>query len=229
MASTVTAGTASTATVSGTAGVAGGILTKATLVALVVGGLTGGGYLLTRERKPSPQASATAPTAAGVNGELRVMLPAKSEEKRAVTEPVAATTLSLSPAAPPKPEPRRMKSPKATVTEQATPHAAEAEPATETPASTAVEQPPPTESQSATLSRAWTLLDTGNSQEALAIVVADAAAHPNGALEEERAALQVRALVSLDRRPEARKAASAFLARYPVSIHRAAIEAALDP
>jgi hypothetical protein len=84
------------------------------------------------------------------------------------------------------------------------------------------------ESQSAMLSRAWTLIDHGNAEEALALADADAVAHRDGALSEERDAVRVRALLALDRRAEARTAARAFQATYPSSIHSALIESALN-
>jgi len=83
-------------------------------------------------------------------------------------------------------------------------------------------------SQSALIAQSWRALTRDDAAGALALLEEDRRRHPSGALAEEREALRVRVLRALGHHAEARTAATAFLARYPRSAHRRAVEAALE-
>lgn len=70
-------------------------------------------------------------------------------------------------------------------------------------------------------------LGQGDGAAALAAVANHEQAFPQGALREERRALQVRALFALGRRDEAREQARAFVAEFPHSFLTPALESAL--
>jgi hypothetical protein len=92
--------------------------------------------------------------------------------------------------------------------------------------------PPPPKpsipSQAELLQQAWSLLSGGEAQHALDLAVKDAQVHADGALSEEREALRIVALAKLGRAAEAADASSAFLAKYPTSIHREVIARAIS-
>ena len=93
----------------------------------------------------------------------------------------------------------------------------------EAPAATQAAVP----SQTELLAQAWKALP-GDPAHALSLVELDARAHAKGALAEERDALHVQALAALGRTDDARARATAFLARYPQSVHKKKIEAVLE-
>jgi hypothetical protein len=104
-----------------------------------------------------------------------------------VTAPVAAPSPVDAPAAPPSPSPSASPLPRA-------------HPATE----------------AELMARLRSEVDV-HPETALALVRTLEARHPNGAMADERAYLQMRALVHLGRIAEARNAAEAFYARFPHS------------
>jgi hypothetical protein len=67
----------------------------------------------------------------------------------------------------------------------------------------------------------------GDATACLVILDRDLAQHPEGKLSEEREALAVRTLFILGRRDEARERANRFVSRYPSSLMRPAVEAAI--
>ncbi|MDB4953516.1 MAG: hypothetical protein JWO36_1085 [Myxococcales bacterium] len=79
-------------------------------------------------------------------------------------------------------------------------------------------------SQAELLREAWAAVSRGEAARALDLADQDEHSHPSGALDEERAALRIVALAKLERRDEARTAASLFLTDHPDSVHRALIE-----
>lgn len=76
----------------------------------------------------------------------------------------------------------------------------------------------------AVLARVVTALGQGHAEAALALIDDDARNHPNGALREERMALEVAALTAAGRTGDACDRADEFLRDYPDSIHRRALE-----
>lgn len=80
-------------------------------------------------------------------------------------------------------------------------------------------------SQAQLLTRARTALDAGDATTALALVREDQTAHPDGALGEERAAIEILALAKLGNARAARDALAAFAARYPASVYRDRLDA----
>lgn len=93
-----------------------------------------------------------------------------------------------------------------------------------TPPTAAVSSP----SEISLLHDAWLALEARDASRALTLVETDASLHADGVLAEERDALRVASLSALDRREDARSAATVFLVRYPNSIHQALVERALD-
>jgi hypothetical protein len=75
---------------------------------------------------------------------------------------------------------------------------------------------------------AWAALNANKGAEALELVRDDERLHRDGVLAEERQALTVLALAQLGRLADARVASSAFIARYPTSVHRARVERAVS-
>jgi hypothetical protein len=114
----------------------------------------------------------------------------------------------------------------------------------EPPPSPAVESPPSTlraltdnraASSSSDLGAEQALLDVartafaeGRGHEALGPLDRHAQRYPKGILAEEREALAVNVLVTLGRYDDARARSSRFLRRYPGSLLRASVEAAID-
>jgi hypothetical protein len=86
----------------------------------------------------------------------------------------------------------------------------------------------PAVAQAALLRQAWSAMSFGDPGRALELAAQDQQLHRDGALAEEREALQVAALAKLQRLDEARTAAAAFLAKHPDSVHRDLIERSLD-
>lgn len=84
----------------------------------------------------------------------------------------------------------------------------------------------PSRSQADMLAEASRLLGTEPARS-LEVVEEDAGQHPRGALDEEREALRIRALLALGRAEEARTAAEAFREAYPRSIHARVVDRAL--
>lgn len=68
---------------------------------------------------------------------------------------------------------------------------------------------------------------SGDYEKALVLLRHHAERHPGGVLVEEREALTIRSLAALGRKGEAETRARAFVARYPESIMRPAVEAAV--
>ncbi len=138
-----------------------------------------------------------------------------------------ATQRSEPASTPPAPsiEPAPMIAPEPTITttspEPAPPSARET-PSTNAPSA----QAPAGPSQTELLAQAWQALAT-RPAESLRLVELDAKLHAKGALGEERDALQVQALAALGRRDDAKTLATRFLARYPQSVHRKAVEGSL--
>jgi hypothetical protein len=77
------------------------------------------------------------------------------------------------------------------------------------------------------LESARAALSAGEAQTALSLIEDHARRAPNGAMREERDALQVLALVRLDRHEEAQAAATAFFARYPTSLFGPRVQGAM--
>jgi hypothetical protein len=92
----------------------------------------------------------------------------------------------------------------------------------------APDAPPRQVSQSELLARAWQAL-ASQPARTLELVTLDERLHPRGALVEERDALRVRALAALGRFREARTHATRFVERFPSSVHRKSVEAAVEP
>jgi len=80
----------------------------------------------------------------------------------------------------------------------------------------------------ALLDRAQTALIAGDTSEADRAVAEHLHEFPRGRLAQEREALRVMVLVRAKRPQDARRVADQFVERYPRSIHRGAVEAALD-
>ncbi len=118
--------------------------------------------------------------------------------------------------------------PPATVTVTPLPPPTEAAPAAVEPV------PPPAKpravpSQATLVEQAWSEITAGDPARALDLVREDERAHPDGALREEREAIDVVALAKLHRLADARAAAARFADRYPDSVHRALIARVLEP
>jgi hypothetical protein len=77
------------------------------------------------------------------------------------------------------------------------------------------------------LDRARAKMAAGDPEAALAVLTQHARSYPRGLLSEEREAMAVNALVALGRAPEARRRGRAFHERYPSSLVRRSVEAAL--
>lgn len=97
---------------------------------------------------------------------------------------------------------------------------------------TAPRRPSPPEpieipSQAALLADASRALAAKDAGRALAILDEDLKHHPSGPLAEERDALRISVLVTLERTDDARHEAREMLARYPQSLHRALAERVL--
>lgn len=78
-----------------------------------------------------------------------------------------------------------------------------------------------------TLLREARQLATSQPARALELCEVHRRTYPTGVLSEERAAIEIEALVALGRRDEAARRAEAFLRRHPTSAHRARIDALL--
>jgi hypothetical protein len=92
------------------------------------------------------------------------------------------------------------------------------------PSNTLVRAPSP--SEATLLAQAWSALES-DAAHALELAHHDEALHPEGALREEREALEVVALAKLQRRSDAVAAASEFVKHHPNSVHRALVERSL--
>jgi hypothetical protein len=79
------------------------------------------------------------------------------------------------------------------------------------------------------LEKARTLLSDGHAAATLALLNSHFARYPRSALEQERQALYVKALVAADRMAEARKRAAVFVRRFPRSTLRGSVESAVAP
>jgi outer membrane protein assembly factor BamD (BamD/ComL family) len=82
-------------------------------------------------------------------------------------------------------------------------------------------------SEAELIAAAWSALSDHDAELALTLARRDEVEHPTGALAEERAALRIVALAHLDRLPEAKASADAFRQKYPNSVHRELVAAAL--
>ena len=135
--------------------------------------------------------------------------------------PTPTPTLAPTPTPAPTPAPD---SPPPTST---TPHTPATPPTSTTPAPTRLPTAPhrdPTRER-ALLDRAQSALADGDPAAALARLRDHQREFPRGALTEEREALRVHALTKSDQRDAAQRAADAFRARYPRSIHRGLVDA----
>jgi len=106
------------------------------------------------------------------------------------------------------------------------PRVAVPEPSVVTPEQEAPKPAAVAPTQAELLAKAWQVLPRDPSQ-ALKLVEIDARVHAAGALTEEREALRIQALVALGRTTDARDLAKTFNERYPQSMHRKRIDAAL--
>lgn len=79
------------------------------------------------------------------------------------------------------------------------------------------------------LEKARTLLSDGHAAATLAMLRSHVARYPRSALEQERQALYIKALVAADQMAEARKRAAAFVRRFPKSTLRGSVENAVAP
>lgn len=84
-------------------------------------------------------------------------------------------------------------------------------------------------SQADLLAQAWQALGKNDPSATLQLLDTDRRLHPDGALSEEREAMHVQALAAAGHMVEARTEAEAFRARYPHSVHRAAIDKVVPP
>ena len=188
-----------------TASTAAGIAGKIVALVLAVG-VIGGGTALVLGRhghdapapRPQPSAALTG-TATVPVAQPHPELPSPAVET-AMPPPPASPAISDS-ASPPREAPRH---------------------------ETVARRAPPAEDQPALLAQAWSALGRDDAAAVLALVERDAAAHPDGPLDEERDALRIEALRRLGHLDEARRAARAFLTRYPSSLQRALVKRALE-
>jgi hypothetical protein len=79
------------------------------------------------------------------------------------------------------------------------------------------------------LEKARTLLSEGHAAATLSLLRAHQWRYPRSALEQERQALYIKALVAADRMAEARTRAAAFVRRFPKSALRGSVENAVAP
>jgi hypothetical protein len=79
------------------------------------------------------------------------------------------------------------------------------------------------------LEKARTLLSDGQAAATLALLRTHLVRYPHSALEQERQALYIKALVAADQMVEARKRAAAFVRRFPKSTLRGSVENAVAP
>jgi hypothetical protein len=91
------------------------------------------------------------------------------------------------------------------------------------------EAPAAAPSQADLLAQAWQALGKNDPTATLQLLDTDRRLHPDGALSEEREAMHVQALAAAGHMVEARTEAEAFRARYPHSVHRAAIDKVVPP
>jgi hypothetical protein len=78
------------------------------------------------------------------------------------------------------------------------------------------------------LEQARTRLSEGQAKETLELLRAHRAQYPSSALTQEREALTVKALVAAGRFQEARRAAAAFVQRFPGSVLLSSVERAVE-
>ncbi len=222
-----TAGTsaASTATVLSLA-------TKVLVVGLAAAGTFGAGFYVGSSRRTTTDQSdrATPSIEAGA-------LAAEDDEK-GLQQPraprAAAPTAVAEPVCPPAPAPacpapsRCDCARNAPTGPNATESAAIVPPATAMTEPPAVAELPPASREAALLREAWAATEHGDPFAALRALEQHAAEFPVGTLVEERDALWVRVLVDAVEYDEARERARAFLEKHPESIHRAAVQRALE-
>jgi hypothetical protein len=79
------------------------------------------------------------------------------------------------------------------------------------------------------LEKARTLLSDGHATATLVLLRSHVARYPRSALEQERQALYIKALVAADQMVEARKRAAAFVRRFPKSTLRGSVENSVAP
>ncbi len=143
----------------------------------------------------------------------------------AAPEPVSEAVAEAPPPPPPAPT-RRAEPPRARPREPSEPVAEPAAPApAPAPAEPARASPPPapaapsSDDELTLLEEAHNAAQAGRPQEVLAAVEQHTARFPQGAMAQEREVLAIEALVSLERRAEARARVERFRARWPTSSH----------
>jgi hypothetical protein len=97
------------------------------------------------------------------------------------------------------------------------------------PAISPAAAPAPRSSQAELLARAWQALAGNDAAATLKLLDDDRRLHPDGALSEEREAMQVQALRAAGRTDDARAHGRRFLERWPQSVHRHAVAKAVAP
>ena len=185
------------------AGAAVGVGKLLAILAVVVGAGTGT-YAVVRQHATAPIVAPSSPSVAAVVAPPSPVLPSPS------VEPVAPPTVA--PVLPPVP-------PVAPV--DGSPRIVQAKPPSTTPS------PAPSPTEATLLAQAWSALGASDAALALELAHRDEASHPEGALREEREALEVVALAKLQRRNDAVAAASEFFRHHPHSVHRALVERSL--
>jgi hypothetical protein len=96
------------------------------------------------------------------------------------------------------------------------------------PSVTAEREAPSLERELSLLERARTALSEGEPQRTLRLLGEHGLAYPNSALQQEREALTIRALMAVGRSTEARARAARFVEAYPTSALRASVDRAVS-
>jgi hypothetical protein len=96
------------------------------------------------------------------------------------------------------------------------------------PSSRSEREAPSLERELSLLERARTLLSEGQSQGTLQLLREHRLSYPNSALQQEREALAIRALIAAGRSVEARGRAVRFVEAYPTSALRGSVERAVE-
>lgn len=221
-ASTAGAGTAGTAASS--AATVLSLATKTLVVGLAAAGTFGAGFYVGTSRGTSsaPSDRAAPSIEAGA-------LAAEDDENGLQQPPTLRTTVPSAvaePVCPPAPAPACPAPPSCDGARNATTGPKPTAPAAVEPPSET--QLPAASREAAILREAWAATEQGDAFAALRALEQHAAEFPDGSLVEERDALWVRVLVDAVEYDEAHKRARAFLEKHPHSIHRAAVQRALE-
>ena len=224
MLANVLAGSGSAPTAKGSAAPNGVGLAGAKLVAFgallfALGGAVGAGVALWQA--PSRTVLVPTPTA-----RLSPVDPTGPRETASVAAIAEAPTAAAASGRPLTPEdlpvaPNEAKGPRTSVSADRKPFGDDPPDASPVPAESAL-------GERAVLDRGRVALARGDAARALSLVAEHESRFATGALSEERDALRIRALASLDRAKEAKDRASVFRARYPNSVFWKSIEGILS-